>query len=251
MTTARATTRGTLFAAGDDNDVPGGRLRAAWFSAACSVGFALACSRWAGSDGRTAVALNLVNLLWFGLYAARSGDRAIRMLLLSAAAFGLVELLADFLCVRGTRTLDYAVARSAMVGESPWWMPFSWAVVAVQVGIPGDAAIRRCGWVRGALLTGLLGATVIPLYEEAAWGAHWWRYQHCRMVGHTPVYIVVAEAVIGAGLALLGHLSLRTRGSARRAILHGALAGLVTILGGVLGWGLVEFLGRGVRPAWG
>ena len=121
----------------------------------------------------------------------------------------------------------------------------------MQVSVPGAAAIQRFGLVRGALLTGLLGALLIPCYEEMAWGANWWRYRGCRMVGHTPVYIVVAEAVIGAGLALLGHFALRARTTGRVAVLLGAVGGLATLLGGTLGWGLVEFLGQGARPAWG
>ena len=99
------------------------RRRVVAGSTVFSLGFAWVCSRWPGSDGRTAVALDLANLVLFSLYTFRAGDRAIRALFLCASVFGTVELLADFLCVRGTGTLDYSVARSAMVGESPWWMP--------------------------------------------------------------------------------------------------------------------------------
>ena len=216
------------------------------FSVALSVSFSFACSHWANSDGRSAIALNLLNLALFVWYTIKTREKALACLLFAATAFGLVELLADFLCVRCTHTLDYSVAHSAMLLESPWWMPLSWALVAVQVGALGDVAVLRFGLIRGALLTGLLGALLIPFYEEMAWGAHWWRYRNCLMLGHTPVYIIVAEAVIGGGLALLGHFALRAR-SAREAALLGAAAGLVTILGGLFGWGLVEFLGRGVR----
>lgn len=227
------------------------RLRAVAASTVFSVASALVCSRWpgGGSDGRTAVALDLANVIFFGVYTVWSADRSIRALFLAALVFGVAELGADFLCVRATGTLDYTVARSAMVLESPWWMPLSWALVAVQTAVPGAAAIRRFGIVRGTLLTGLFGATLIPGYEELAWGANWWRYRDCLVVGHTPVYIVVAEALIGAGLALLGHLALRSRPLPGAAIL-GASTGLVTILGGVIGWGLIEFIGQGARPAW-
>lgn len=221
--------------------------RVVLLSVIVSVGFSFACSHWANSDGRSAIALNLLNLTLFVLYTIKTHQKALACLLFSAAIFGLVELLADFLCVRSTRTLDYSVARSPLLWESPWWMPLSWAIVALQVGVLGNRAIERFGLARGALLTGLLGALLIPFYEEMAWGAHWWRYQNCGMLGHTPVYIIVAEFVIGAGLALWGHFALRTE-SYRRAALLGALAGLVTVFGGLLGWGLVEFLGRGARP---
>jgi hypothetical protein len=224
------------------------RTRLAFVSVVISVGFSFACSLGANSDGRSAVVLNLLNATLFVLYTIKTREKALACLLLSALVFGVVELLADFLCVRCTRTLDYSLARSPMLLESPWWMPLSWALVAVQVGLLGELATVRFGLVRGALLTGLLGALLIPFYEEMAWGAHWWRYKNCLMLGHTPVYIIVAEFVIGAGLALWGHFTLRTDSYPRAALL-GALAGLVTIFGGLLGWGLVEFLGRGARPS--
>ena len=221
----------------------------ALLSTAFTAGFAFICSHRAGSDGQSAAVLDAVNLAWFVGFALWSDDRAMRQMLSAALAFGLTELLADFLCVRCTGTLDYSVARSTMILESPWWMPWSWAVVAVQVGIGGDMAIRRFGVIRGASLTGLLGAILIPFYEQMAWGANWWRYRNCLLLGHTPVYIVVAEAIIGVGLATLGHLALRA-GSPRAAIPLGAAAGLVTILGGTIGWGAVEFLCLRARPAW-
>lgn len=221
----------------------------ALLSVVLSVGFSFACSRWANSDGRSAVALSLLNFALFLIYTIFSRKKASACLLLSALVFGLVELLADFLCVRNTRTLDYSVARSGMVFESPWWMPLSWAMVAVQVGVLGAWGVARLDKVRGMLATGLLGAALIPFYEEMAYGAHWWRYQNCLMVGHTPVYIIVAEFVIAAGLALWGATVLQTT-CLRRAALLGALTGLVTILGGLVGWGLVEFVGRGARPVW-
>ena len=146
------------------------RLRVVRFSMAFSVAFSLVCSRWTGSDGRSAVALDVANVALLGVYAIRCADRTILGVFLAAAAFGVVELLADFLCVRCTGTLDYSVARSLMVLESPWWMPFSWAVVAVQMSISGDAAIRRFGLARGMIAAGLLGSLLIPWYEEMAWG---------------------------------------------------------------------------------
>lgn len=225
------------------------RLCAALGSTAFTVCFAFACSRWPGSDGRSAAFLDLANFALLGGYAWRSGDRAMAKMLAAAGVFGLTELLADFLCVHCTRTLDYTVARSTLLLASPWWMPGSWALVAVQLGVSGDAAVRRFGFARGALLTGLLGACLIPFYEEMAWDAGWWHYRNCLRIGHTPVYIVVAEAVIGAGLALFGYAVLRVC-SPRAAVFAGAAAGLMTLLGGVLGWGTVEFIGRGARPVW-
>ena len=225
------------------------RTCAALVSVALTVVFALVCAHTDGSDGRSAALLVAANFVGFVSFAAWSDDRAFGRLLLAALACGWTELLADALCVRCTGTLDYSVAGSAMVLESPWWMPFLWAAVTVQVGAVGDAAIQGLGGVRGVLMTGALGGVLIPVYEHLAREANWWRYQHCLLIGHVPVYIVVAEAVIGAGLALLGRLVLRG-GSWWAVVLFGVAAGGWMILGGVVGWGTVEFLGRNARPLW-
>ena len=225
------------------------RLRVALCSVGFTVVFAWVCSCWDRSDGRTAAWSDGINLLGLGGYAWCARDRTLGRLLAATIAFGAVELLADFLCVHCTGTLDYTVARSALVLASPWWMPLSWAVVAVQIGVCADAAIRRFGPVRGTLLGSLLGAGLIPLYEELAWGARWWQYRSCLCIGHTPVYIVVAEAVIGVGLAGLGYRVLRGC-TLLAACRLGVAAGLTAILGGTVGWGVVEFIGRGARPAW-
>ena len=223
------------------------RQRIAGVSVILSVAFAGACSCWPGSDGRTAVALNALNLSLFVCYAVVQSDRRFAMVILSAGVFGLTELVADYLCIRHTGTLDYSVAGSAMILESPWWMPLSWAVVAVQAGIVGDAVIARYGKLRGTLATALFGALLIPFYEEMAWGANWWRYRDCLMLSHTPVYIIVAELIIAGSLALWGRAVLRTDSTAV-AIGLGAAAGMATIIGGVIGWGSIEFLLRGARP---
>jgi hypothetical protein len=223
------------------------RLSVVRWSLIFSLGIAWACSMLPGSNGWTAVGLNALNLTLFLGYLIAQRDRGFALLLLSASVFGLVELLADYLCVRFTGTLDYSVAQSWMIWESPWWMPLSWALVAIQVGVSGDAAIKRFGMLRGSLATGFLGALVIPFYEEMAWGANWWRYQSCLMLSHTPVYIIVAETIIAGGFAIWGHTVLRIR-SPSLALLLGAVCGFITILGGILGWGLVEFTIRGMRP---
>ena len=225
------------------------RTGAVLFSILCTVGFALVCAHTTGSDGRSAALLVAANFLWFVGFAVWSRDRAFGRLLLATLACGWTELLADVLCVRCTGTLDYSPTGSTMVLDSPWWMPFLWAVVAVQIGVVGYAAIRRFGGIRGVLLTGGLGAVLIPVYEHLAWGSHWWRYRNCLLLGHVPVYIVVAEAVIGVGLALLGYLVLRGS-SWRTAVLLGVATGGWMIFGGVVGWGTVEFLGRHARPLW-
>ena len=79
------------------------------------------------SDGRTAAALSVASLGVFGAHVTFHRDRVMARLLVFGLCFGVVELAADALCVRYTRTLDYSVAHSPMLGLSPLWMPTAWA----------------------------------------------------------------------------------------------------------------------------
>jgi len=192
------------------------------------------------SDGRTAAALSVASLGVFGAHVTFHRDRVMARLLVFGLCFGVVELAADALCVRYTRTLDYSVAHSPMLGLSPLWMPLAWATVAVQIGYVGTRLMARLGRERGLALTALLGAVNIPFYEEMAFHAHWWRYQNCRLLGHTPVYIIAAELIIGLALAPLAAWAMRGGATWRDAGLAGLAGGLSTIWGGLIGYGLVE-----------
>jgi NADH:ubiquinone oxidoreductase subunit K len=128
-----------------------------------------------------------------------------------------------------------------MIWESPWWMPMAWMIVAAQIGYIGSRFIQRFGVVKGASLTALLGAVNIPFYEEMAFHAHWWQYRDCWMIGHTPLYIIAAELLIGLALGPLAYRTLQTP-SYRVAIFCGALGGVSTIIGGLIGYGTVEIV---------
>jgi hypothetical protein len=195
------------------------------------------------SNGNIAATLGIVNTSLLMGAAYRQRDRGLGCVILFGAVFGVVELLADALCVAFTRTLDYSPSGSAMLFLSPWWMPIAWLVVSVQIGYLGAWVIDRIGLVRGALLTALFGAINIPFYEEMARFAHWWQYDNCHMLPgtHTPVYIVIAELLIGLCLGPLVWITLRAT-SWRQSIGYGLLGGLSTIIGGLLGYGLVEWV---------
>ncbi|MBC7804518.1 MAG: hypothetical protein H7145_00005 [Akkermansiaceae bacterium] len=220
------------------------RLRTVLITVATSVIAALVFAGKPWSDGRTAALLCAINGTTFALHILWYRDGSIARLLLFGACLGIVELVADALCVRFTGTLDYSVANSRMIWESPWWMPLAWMLVGSQIGYLGARFIERVGLWRGAILSAIIGAINIPFYEEMARYAHWWEYQFCRMLPgtHTPVYIVVAELIIGLSLGPLARIALR-KPSWRGAAIAGLLAGLATIIGGLVGFGAAEGLG--------
>ena len=192
------------------------------------------------SDGQTAIALNTVSIALFLWHIAKYKDRVLARLLLFGLGLGIIELLADALCVRFTNTLDYTAAHSPMLWLSPFWMPTAWMVVAAQIGYLGHRFIARLGTGVGMALTALLGAVNIPFYEEMAYHAHWWQYRNCRMLGHTPVYIVAAELLIGLTLGPLAIRAMHADATWRSALIAGLIGGLSTIWGGLIGYGLVE-----------
>ena len=194
------------------------------------------------SDGRTAVWLNLVENALVLAHIARYKDAGMARLLLFGLGLGVTELVADALCVMFTHSLDYSVAHSPMLWLSPWWMPTAWMLVAMQIGYVGLRLMERFGDRNGMALTALLGAVNIPFYEEMAYHAHWWRYTNCLKIGHTPVYIIVAELAIGLTLGPLARQAIA--GTARTAAWMGLCGGLGTIAGGLLGYGLVEKIPR-------
>ena len=222
------------------DDLEAKRLRTVLATVALSVTAVLLLRDRPWSDGRSALALNAVSLAIFAGHVAVHKDRVMARLLLFGLAFGVVELIADALCVRYTGTLDYTVAHSPMLWRSPVWMPTAWMIVAAQIGYLGHRLIGRVGLRWGMALTALLGAVNIPFYEEMAFHAHWWRYGHCRMLGHTPLYIIVAEMVIGLALGPLAVRAMHVRADWRHALLAGLAGGLSTIAGGLIGYGLVE-----------
>lgn len=154
------------------------------------------------SNWRTGAALNLLdNFILIG-YAVTKRDRLLGHLILFGLILGFVELFADAYLVDTTKTLDYAIGGGPMIWRSPVWMPFAWEIVGVQFGYIGMRMFEA--WkIPGLIGAGILGAVNIPFYEEMALKTHWWRYQNCRMLLHTPYYIILGEFLIVLSFALL------------------------------------------------
>lgn len=198
-----------------------------------------ALTRFPGSDWRTGLALNLLDLLILGTFAWRHRDGYLVHLLGFGLVLGLVELAADAWLVGVTGTLDYRPGGGPMLWRSPAWMPLAWTVVAVQFAVVGERLRQwRPGW--GLFLTGLLGAVNIPYYEEMARRIHWWEYSGCRMLSGTPYYIILGEFFIAGALALLA-ISVR-RKEAHRTITAGVVGGLFILVAYAAGYFVTDRL---------
>ena len=191
----------------------------------------LAFAPW--SDWRTGLALNVIdNALLIG-FALRHRDGLMTKFILFGLMVGLAELPADAWLVSWTRTLDYSIGGGPMIWRSPIWMPLAWEVVAIQFGYIGLRLSEKFAG-RGLLLTGVLGAINIPFYEEMARKIHWWQYSRCRMISHTPYYIILGEFGIVLALAVLAR-TLR-RGGSSVAFFAGIVGGLLIFACYAVAW---------------
>jgi hypothetical protein len=156
------------------------------------------------SNWRTGLALNIVDNVILIIHVIRRRDSFMAHLMVFGLVVGFVELAADAWLVQGTGTLDYSVGGGPMLWRSPVWMPFAWEIVAVQFGYIGSRLADRWGWA-GLFTTGILGAINIPFYEEMARRTNWWAYSNCRMLLHTPYYIIAGEYLIAVFFGVLAN----------------------------------------------
>ena len=195
----------------------------------------------------SAAGISFLVLAVFLLVAGFSSHGFFARLLLFGVVAGFVELYADAWVISGLQCLDYpspnALGHEAVqFWESPFYMPFAWTVVLVEMAFIGWRLplflVGRWGWVRGwrvialgTVLCFLLGLSLIPLYEGIAKFATWWFYD-CSVVscfrGTTPWLIIIGEGLLAAPLPLFAHLLVR------RSWLTAVALG---ILEGVIIWG--------------
>jgi hypothetical protein len=189
------------------------------------------------SNWRTGLGLGLVDNAILIAYVIRRRDSLIGHLMVFGLVAGFAELVADAWLVTGTRTLDYSICGGPMLWRSPLWMPMAWEIVAVQFGYIGLRLADRWGGP-GLLAAGVLGAVNIPFYEEMARRTNWWSYSNCRMLSHTPYYIIAGEYLIAVFFAILA-LEVRKKKPAL-TILAGAVAGTSVFICYGLAYDLVD-----------
>jgi len=190
---------------------------------ACDSAAAILHAGWVSS---AVIALAMTALLV--AYAARRAWRPLlaRLLLFGLIA-GLLEVGTDAAGEHVVHSLSYPA--QPMLWDSPLTMPLSWMIVLTQIGYLAwrlrsrrPNGLRLPLWAASALLFAW-GALNIPLYEELAYYANWWRYAAAPHIGHTPFYVLLFEGLIAATLPwLLADVTRRTwRAVAFRALILG------------------------------
>ena len=192
-----------------------------------NVASVLVFARFPWSDWRTGAALNVADNILLLIHVFRMRDLLMLRLMIFGLVAGFAELPADALLVSATGTLDYSLGGGPMLWKSPIWMPLAWQIVAVQFGYIGLRLYEAMG-APGLLITGALGAVNIPFYEEMALRVHWWKYEGCRMLMHTPWYVITAEFLIAMALGRLATCA-RQR-SLGRIFAMGVLGGAVILV---------------------
>ncbi|HEX6817520.1 MAG TPA: hypothetical protein VF120_04035 [Ktedonobacterales bacterium] len=143
-----------------------------------------------------------------------------RLLILGLTA-GILELFTDAAGERVVHSLIYP-SGEPMLWTSPIYMPVAWTCVLTELGyfawrIP--QAFPSLPWRTLVALGALFGAITVPFYEEMAYHAGWWRYAVAPRIGHTPLYVLLFEGLVGALLPLA------VRDLTRRGFKHALLLG--------------------------
>lgn len=133
------------------------------------------------------------------LYALYERDTLVDRFLLFAFFAGLAELVADAWAVHITGTLHYP-NNQPMLWYSPFYMPFSWTVVFIQIGFIGFLIAEKLKMIWACLIMIVLGACLVPFYEHFAIAANWWYYDQTKMIWTVPYYIIIAEGLLMASI---------------------------------------------------
>lgn len=161
------------------------------------------------------------------LYTVITFDRVYQFICIFAIAAGFVELIADHYLVVYTGTLVYP-HQEPFIWTSPFYMPFSWAVVIIQIGYFGWLISKRTGPVISGLILVVASGLIIPLYESWAIKGGWWHYHHCPNWNGVPYYIFIAEGLL---MFTVPWFLNKAEGKKVKIVLgYGMLEGLVMLL---------------------
>jgi len=148
----------------------------------------------------TIIAFGVFFLIVF--YIANSGDPFLVRLLVVSLMAGWAGVCSDWWLVHSSKTLVYYPG-GPFVGRTPLYASFGLTCALFLLGYLASFFSTRMRRLPSCLLTGLVGAGSLFLYEHCAEGAGWWYYQNTGMIGNTPYHAIVANFLTAASLPLL------------------------------------------------
>ena len=191
-----------------------------------------------GGGWKPATVLNLAIVAVLVGWALASKDELLKKLLVFGGVAGIVELYTGDPWFIRREVLIYNEGGPFLV-DSPFYMPFAWTYVVVQLAVIALWLIDKFGMPKAAVIVAVLGAGSIPLYESLAKNANLWIYQGCAEIFSAPYFVIFAEMLIALSFPFLGD---RVRRSGYgMALALGAIAGLWMWIAGVIGYKLVCF----------
>jgi hypothetical protein len=181
--------------------------------------------------GLIEVFLTLYLLVWL---LAQKIRPLLGRLLLAGFIAGLCELFTDASGQYVAHSLIYP-AGALMLWTSPLYMPLSWTVVLTHLGYVAWRLRTLLGWRRATLVSAILGAIQIPVFEEMAYYGGWWRYKPVHlMIGHTPIYVLLFEGLLVAALPLF--FDRIERRSWKQVVLIGVIVGVWMPVAALVAW---------------
>ncbi len=127
--------------------------------------------------------------------------KLVRNVFVLGTVAGVLELGVDHFLVAFTGTLVYPDSLPMLV-SSPLYMPLAWAIVTTHLGYIGIRLAQVSGRKAAAAGPAITAMMLIGFYEYGAFHAGIWEYVDSPlfMLGHVPLYIVVAEGIMFATL---------------------------------------------------
>lgn len=126
-------------------------------------------------------------------------DATIKRLLVIGTIGGFVELLGDYFLVHVADTLVYPSGYPFLL-SSPAYMPFAWAILITFMGYVGLRLYEVTGAIGAYLGPAVFAFVSESGYESLASQGGGWVYTVAPVgwIGHAPLFIVIAEAIMFA-----------------------------------------------------
>ncbi len=182
------------------------------------------------------ITYSLYAFYWF--YAIRFNNPLVQRLLIFGTIAGILELATDHYLVSMIDSLVYP-GKELMIWSSPFYMPFAWSNVLLQLSFVGVLFTRKMNIFYSSILLCLAGGMYIPLYEHLANSAGWWWYNdNVKMVFNAPLYIIVSEALISLSLPFL--ITYADHHNFKKTVYFGIIEGVWILISAIIAYTIAK-----------